>query len=79
MQAEGVKAASPFILNQAMLTFEGNSTGVVVRGVDPDREGMVSDLKKNMITGEIGMLNRNQNITSGPLRDNIILGKELAH
>ena len=55
MQTEGVKAASPFILNQAMLTFGGNSSGVVVRGVDPDREGMVSDLKKNIIRGEIGM------------------------
>ncbi|MZH13539.1 MAG: lipoprotein-releasing ABC transporter permease subunit [Nitrospinae bacterium] len=79
MQADGVKAAAPFILNQVMLTFGGNSTGVVVRGVDPNREGMVSDLEKNMIRGEIGMLNRSKNITSGPRRDNIILGKELAH
>ena len=79
MQADGVKAAAPFILNQVMLTFGGNSTGVVVRGVDPNREGMVSDLEKNMIRGEIGMLNRIKNITSGPRRDNIILGKELAH
>ena len=79
MQAEGVKAASPFILNQVMLTFGGNSTGVVVRGVDPDREGMVSDLEKNIIRGDIGMLNRGKNISSGPGRDNIILGKELAH
>ena len=62
MQVEGVKAASPFILNQAMLTFGGNSAGVVVRGVDPDREGMVSDLKKNIIRGEIGMLHRTKNI-----------------
>ena len=79
IQIEGVKAASPFILNQAMLTFGGNSTGVVVRGVDPDREGTVSDLEKNIIRGEIGMLHRTKNIRSGSGRDNIILGKELAH
>ena len=48
-----LKAAAPFILNQVILTFGGNSTGVVVRGVDPNREGMVSDLEKNMIIGEI--------------------------
>ena len=79
IQVEGVKAASPFILNQAMLTVGGNSSGVVVRGVDPDREGMVSDLEKNIIRGEIGMLHRSKNNSSGPGRDNIILGKELAH
>ncbi len=78
MQTEGVKAAAPFILNQVMLTFGGNSSGVVVRGVDPNREAMVSDLEKNMIRGEIGMLNRSKNATSGPRRDKIILGKELA-
>lgn len=80
MQSDGVQAAAPFILNQVMLTFGGNSSGVVVRGVDPEREAMVSDLEKNMIQGEIGMLKRSKNAaTTGPGRDNIILGKELAH
>ncbi|MBC8284402.1 MAG: lipoprotein-releasing ABC transporter permease subunit [Nitrospinae bacterium] len=79
MQSDGVTAAAPFILNQVMLTFGGNSSGVVVRGVDPDREAMVSDLQKNMIQGEIGMLRRSKKATAGPRRDNIILGKELAH
>ncbi|MBT5470790.1 MAG: lipoprotein-releasing ABC transporter permease subunit [Nitrospina sp.] len=79
MQAEGVKAAAPFILNQVMLTFGESSSGVVVRGVDPDREAMVSDLGKNMVQGEIGMLKRSSKTNSGPRRDKIILGKELAH
>jgi lipoprotein-releasing system permease protein len=78
MQAEGVKAAAPFILNQVMLTFGGNSSGVVVRGIDPDREAMVSDLEKNLIQGDLAMLKRSENASKGPRRDNIILGKELA-
>ena len=78
MQAEGVKAAAPFILNQVMLTFGGNSSGVVVRGIDPDREAMVSDLEKNLIQGDLAMLKRSEKASKGPRRDKIILGKELA-
>jgi len=79
IEIKGVKAAAPFILNQVMLTFGGNSLGVVVRGVDPNREAMVSDLEKNMIRGDIGVLKKNKNVTSSPYREKIILGKELAH
>ena len=79
MEVKGVKAAAPFILNQVMLTFGDHSSGVVIRGVDPNREAMVSDLEKNMIQGEIGVLRKNKNVTSGPYREKIILGKELAH
>jgi len=79
MEVKGVKAAAPFILNQVMLTFGDNSLGVVVRGVDPNREAMVSDLEKNMIRGDIGVLRKNKNVAAGPYREKIILGKELAH
>ena len=78
MQAEGVKAAAPFILNQVMLTFGGNTSGVVVRGIDPDREAMVSDLEKNLIQGDLAMLKKGKSSSNGPRRDKIILGKELA-
>ena len=78
MQIEGVKAAAPFILNQVMLTFGGNSSGVVVRGIDPEREAMVSDLQKNLVQGDLAMLKRSKSTSKGPRRDNIILGKELA-
>ena len=79
MEIKGVKAAAPFILNQVMLTFDDNSSGVVVRGVDPNRKAMVSDLEKNMVRGELEMLRKNKNVSSGPHREKIILGKELAH
>ena len=78
MQSDGVKAAAPFILNQVMLTFGSKSSGVVVRGVDPEREAMVSDLAKNLIQGEIGMLKRRNKNKADPGHDNIILGKELS-
>ena len=78
MQSEGIKAAAPFILNQVMLTFGSKSSGVVVRGVDPEREAMVSDLEKNMIQGEIDILKRSKKTKVGPGYDNIILGKELS-
>ena len=79
MEVKGVKAAAPFILNQVMLTFGDHSSGVVIRGVDPNREAMVSDLEKNMVQGEIGILRKNKNVISGSHREKIILGKELAH
>tara|TARA_B100000686_G_scaffold329916_1_gene391581 strand:+ start:444 stop:1712 length:1269 start_codon:yes stop_codon:yes gene_type:complete len=78
MQSEGIKAAAPFILNQVMLTFGSKSSGVVVRGVDPEREAMVSDLEKNMIQGKIGMLKRSKKNKAGLGHENIILGNELS-
>lgn len=78
-QTEGVNAAAPFILNQVMLTYGSKSTGVVVRGVDPEREAGVSDLEKNLVQGSLKMLEDPEAITGKPRRDGIILGKELAH
>jgi len=78
IKAEGVKAAAPFILNQVMLTYGGNAVGVVVRGVDPDREAGVSDLEKNLVQGNLEMLGGSEKSSRKPRRDGIILGKELA-
>ncbi|MZH45705.1 MAG: lipoprotein-releasing ABC transporter permease subunit [Nitrospinae bacterium] len=79
LQAEGVNAAAPFILNQVMLTFGSNSSGVVVRGVDPEREAGVSDLEKNLIQGNLEMLEVAKAASGKSRRAGIILGKELAH
>ncbi len=78
-QTEGVNAAAPFILSQVMLTYGSNSTGVVVRGVDPEREAGVSDLGKNLVQGSLKMLEDPEDNPGKPRRDGIILGKELAH
>jgi len=78
---EGVKALSPFIYNQVMLSSGKSVSGVVIRGIDPDYEGDVTDLKKNLIEGDL------KKLKSGPLLSfpekskpskGIILGVELA-
>ena len=81
---EGVTAAAPFIMNQVMLINGDRVSGVVARGIDPDSEGVVSDLGKNMISGTLFDLkvkpNHLKNIKSqrGKKRAGIILGKELS-
>jgi len=77
-KAKGVNAAAPFILNQVMLTHGGNAMGVVVRGLDPELEAGVSDLKKNLVQGSLEMLGGPAKSTGKPRRAGIILGKELA-
>ncbi len=76
-----VQDAAPFILKQVMLTFGQRSSGVVVRGVNPDREGNVSDLRKNMERGRLEDLSDTRESTSGKggvKRRGIILGTELS-
>ena len=79
MRTEGVNAAAPFILSQVMLTYGSNSKGVVVRGVDPEREAGVSDLEKNLVQGSLNMLEGPEKSLGKPRRAGIILGRELAH
>ena len=79
MRTEGVNAAAPFILSQVMLTYGKNSKGVVVRGVDPEREAGVSDLEKNLVQGSLNMLEAPAKSLGKPSRAGIILGRELAH
>ncbi len=51
-----VVAATPFIYSQVMLTSESNVSGVVVRGIDPAREGKVTKLAENMEEGSLEAL-----------------------
>ena len=46
---KGVIAAAPFIMNQVMLINGDRVSGIVVRGIDPEKEETVSDLGKNMV------------------------------
>ena len=77
-----VKDAAPFILKQVMLIFGQRSSGVVVRGVDPEREANISDLQKNLTEGKLIYLDhappRASDQAAGIQRKGIILGKELA-
>ena len=77
-----VKEAAPFILKQVMLTYGQRSAGVVIRGVDPEREGEISDLQKNLTEGKLSYLdNAPQSAAdyeAGIQRKGIILGVALA-
>lgn len=84
-----VVAATPFILKQVMLTTSGGAQGVVLRGIDPQREGKVTELAKNIISGRLEELGKPVLVDMPPIdnpngppqpveKPGIILGKELA-
>ena len=66
-------------MNQVMLVHESNVSGIVVRGIDPEREAGGSDLSRNLVAGDLGALNApREGAGVSPARPGIILGKELA-
>ncbi len=54
-----VVALSPYVMGQSLLKINGEVTGVVVRGIDPVREGQVNDLARNMVRGSLDDLSVN--------------------
>jgi len=68
----GVEAAAPFVLGQAILTFGDRSAGVVLKGLDPEREFAVNDLAKSLKEGTW------KGLTADPKKPGIVLGEELA-
>jgi len=81
---EGVMAAAPFIMKQVMLINGDRVSGIVVRGIDPEKEETVSDLGKNMVSVTVFDL-KTKSSFSGEIkgrekknRAGIILGKELS-
>jgi len=50
-KVRGVVGQSPFIVNQVMIASEGNVDGVVIKGIDPDTVGAVTDLPQYMLPG----------------------------
>jgi len=71
---KGVVSAAPFIFNQVMLSSETNVSGVVFKGIDPDRVGKVTELGHNL---KVGLLQDLKKVEEGNL-PGIILGIELA-
>jgi lipoprotein-releasing system permease protein len=47
----GVAGQTPFILNEVMISSEGNISGSMIKGIDPDTIGTVTDLPKYMMPG----------------------------
>jgi lipoprotein-releasing system permease protein len=67
----GVKAVTPFVLQQALLTSPGGAAqGGLLRGVDFNAPGMVADLRAQLRSGDLASLERGD--------PGILLGRELA-
>ncbi len=84
-----VLAATPFVYRQVLLTSRTAVQGIVLRGVDPDREVRVTELGRNIRSGQLADLSEGMTLplppTSGrpeaPTEQRypgIALGKELA-
>ena len=71
-QVKGVVSATPFIYTEVMLSSESNVTGGVIKGIDPDRVGKVTELAHNMKAGGL------QDLKEESGSPGIILGVELA-
>ncbi len=84
-----VVAATPFVLRQVLLTSQTGVQGIILRGIDPEREARVTDLAKNLRGGSLLDLNTPVKVTQpmegsrtgdteAVARPGIILGKELS-
>lgn len=70
---DGVKAATPYIYGQAMLSAHGRVRGVVVRGIDVKTASQVISLPKYLQSGSLEDLVKGDEESGG-----VIVGKELA-
>ncbi|WP_164019351.1 ABC transporter permease [Pyxidicoccus trucidator] len=48
----GVVGQTPFIINQVMIASEGNVDGVIIKGIDPETVGSVTDLPDYLLGGQ---------------------------
>lgn len=71
---EGVVASSPFVYGQAMFSFNNRVLGAVVRGIVPDQEIDVTDIRKYLKDGALKKIL--EKTSAG--RPGIIIGAELA-
>lgn len=52
----GVIGETPFTLNEVMVSSENNLSGVVLKGIDPDTVGSVTDLAREVTEGDLAWL-----------------------
>lgn len=69
---QGVEASTPYIYGQALISSGRSSTGVVLRGIDPETAGRVITIDREMQSGSLKELKSETGLPS------IILGVELA-
>ena len=53
-EVDGVVAAAPFVYSEAIVSADRqHNEGVIVRGVDPERESAVTDVSRNILEGDM--------------------------
>jgi lipoprotein-releasing system permease protein len=72
LSIDGVVAATPYIYGQALISSGKSSTGIVLRGIDPESAGKVIKLESQMLNGNVMDLAVDHGLPA------IILGKDLA-
>lgn len=68
----GVEATTPYIYGQVLISSGNNSSGIVLRGIEPSSAGRVINIGKKMLSGKLTDLGEEINPPG------IILGVELA-
>ena len=66
----GVVAAAPYVEGQGMVVHGGESSGILLRGIVPNQEGVVANLTPHLSSGHLA------DLVPGSYR--VILGKDLA-
>ncbi|MCX7769998.1 MAG: lipoprotein-releasing ABC transporter permease subunit [Proteobacteria bacterium] len=69
---EDVVDAAPFIITQVLLSSKERAYGVVLRGIDVEKQAKVTNLEKQIKSGRLADLNDNGR------ENNLLIGKELA-
>lgn len=59
---KGVTGATPFVLNEVMVSSDTNLTGALLKGIDPKTVDSVTVLRANMTSGKLEFLDEPQNI-----------------
>ena len=77
-EVPGVVAATPYIYQQVLLTSKTGVRGIVLRGIDPDKEPEVTEITKNVKSGTVQDLAVPDASAQTSPKPGIILGEELA-
>jgi lipoprotein-releasing system permease protein len=90
LSVPGIKGVTPFLYNEVMLASGGNLSGAVLKGIDAETVGTVTDLAANVQDGRLDWLKRPAEIarrkaegeappvTPKRIVPGIVLGRELA-
>ena len=65
LQVKGVVGATPFLYNEVMLSAGQNLTGAILKGIDVDTVGTVTDLPQNVEEGKLQWLRHPEEIPRG--------------